>query len=509
MREQGQLYPFLCIALGGNGFLHPYLDELYRKNEWEYFEAYQKSDLRETPLFTMYTAKSEEKIRQVAGILEWCRQKGQFGILDQLIKKGYKFVYHYVKQKQSVDIEHFMRSYAKRQKNKAIKEIELIYQNIVLWYLCEREDKLLHKNNIGWESFQDLLSSTWNDINVQEELFSKQRLNQYEEEIGLLYKKYNIPKNFRFDSLGFFIDFLISNSYINNKDMHSSIETKVQQESPSRIIFAIGGWLKNLKIHELDATEQIPFIKEDLDEVFLEMIYAKKYKSITNEEQDLFFVSCLYLKCLSFHFHQTKRVYLDDSKQQKYIEMQTREALLKQEEDKLLKMQQEWELTIRKQQNEIEGLKQDLRDAHLKMRFLEEKIEGMDDDSKEVHALRNLVYSEEQDEFHTDELPSLTIIKECIRSKRVIVFGGSPNWRQKLKNLLPTMEFVDADEINRDLSKIQRADAVFINTSVFGHSFYKKIMKEISLCNTPLFYLNGKSNVEKTTLEIYKSLTQG
>jgi hypothetical protein len=98
-------------------------------------------------------------------------------------------------------------------------------------------------------------------------------------------------------------------------------------------------------------------------------------------------------------------------------------------------------------------------------------------------------------------------MKELIQSKRIVIFGGFPTWRQKLKDLLRNVEFIDAEEVNRDISKVHHADAVFINTTVFGHAFYKKIMKELNKCGTPLFYLKGQTNISKTTLEIYKCLT--
>ncbi|ETI69979.1 hypothetical protein [Neobacillus vireti] len=513
LQEQEILYPFLCIALGGNSYLHPTIDDFYRKNEWEYYEAYQRSEWNGNPLFSMYSTKSEEKIRQVAGILEWCCQNQQFHQLDQLIKKGYKYVYQYLQHHTEIDLEHFIRSFAKRQKNKMVKEIDLIYQNIVLWYLSDRQNKPINKRNIAWKSFHKVLFSSFNENNMQKALFSKSTIEQNREEINQLYEKYDIPKNHRFDSLGYFIEYLIS---ANIKRMYEAnpncstdtAEHQVFQNSPCKYIGALGGWLKTLKIHELDATEQIPLSKTDLDMVLLGVLYAKKYNYINKEEQDLFFITCLYLKCLGSHFLETKQLFLDQSKQDYYLEMKTKESQLKDQEEDLIRRQQSWQFTNRRQQKEIEGLTEELREAQSRIRLLEEKIERMEDYSDEVHALRNYVYSEEHEEPIADKQPSFINMKEFIESKRIVIFGGFPNWRQKLKDLLETIEFVDADEMNRDISKVQRADAVFINTTVFGHAFYRKIMKELNKSETPLFYLKGKSNIESTTLEIYKCLTQ-
>lgn len=504
------LKPFVCIALGGNAYLHPYIEDLYRKNEWSFYEAYKRSDLNGSLQFSMYTTKSEEKIRQVAGILEWCYQKQQFSQLDQLIKRGYKFVYQYAQQREEIDFEHFMRSFAKRQKGKMVKEIELIYQNIVLWYLCERGNKPINKGTIAWKSFQELLQSSLMELHLQKELFSNEMIEEHREEIDALYEEYRIPKNHRFDSLGLFIELLISDHLKRIYDFRpdcttEQAEQQVFQHSPCKFIGALGGWLKTLHIQELDATEKIPFSKADLDMVFLEMEYAKKHNHITKDEQDLFFITCLYLKCLGFHFHETKQLYLDQSKQDFYVEIKSKEAQLKEQQANLLSKQQAWEITKRNQQVEIDGLQQELREAYTRIRLLEAKMAEMEDYADEVHSLRELVYTEEHEDCTP---PSLNSMKEFIQSKRIVIFGGSPTWRQKLKELLQNVEFVDVDELNRDISKVQRADAVFINTSVFGHAFYKKIIKELKKCDTPLFYLNGQNNIEKSILGIYNCLME-
>jgi hypothetical protein len=508
-QESIMLNQFFIIALGGNSYLHPYIDASYRKYEGEYYEAYKASGLSENPLFSMYSTHNEEKIRQVAGMVAWAEHNNDFSRIEQLIKKGYKFVYQYVKRHDNIDFEHFMRTFSKRKKSEMVKEVELVYQNIVLWYLCVREDRPFNTENVAWNSFQAVLGTTLNEIKMQKIIFSKDMIVKHREEISRLYIKYNIPKNPRFTSLGELLEYLISDTlkriYENNPDCPSvQAEERVFQASPAKYIGAIGGWFKTLNIHELDATEQIPMTRNDLDMVFLEILYAQKYNHITEEDQDLFFITCLYLKCLGSLYHDTKKLYLDHSKGDFYLELQSKENQLKDQEAKLTRQQQEWQCAVKKQQREIEGLTSELMEAQAKIRQLEQQIGSMEDYTNEVHALRNFAYREEQSP--TEKTPPLDTMKEFIDSKRIVLFGGSTTWQQKLAEHLPTVQFVDVDELHRDISKIKRMDAVFINTSVFAHSFYKKIIKELGTSNTPLYYLSGHSNLEKTIAEIYNWL---
>lgn len=503
---------FLSIALGGNPFLHSYIDDYYGKNEWAYYEAYQKSGLKGNPMFAMYTTRSEEKIRQVAGIVEWCYQNQQLTLLDQLIKKGYKFVYQYVQRHTLIDFEHFIRSYAKKQKGKKVTEIELFYQNIVLWYLCVRDNKPFDTNNITWKSFQVVLQSAMTESKLEELNFSTQVLEQHQAEIAGLYEEYQIPKNLPFESLGVLLEYIIGHSLrkIYHENPHLDIEKaqqKIFQESPTKHIGALGGWLKILKIHELDATEQMPFTKRDLDMVFMEYLHAKEHNQITKEEQDLFIIACLYIECLSFHYQDSKQLYLDQSKLDYYLDMRAKESRIIQQEKDQFKKQREWKQSYQNQEKEIEGFIKELREAQLKIRQLEQKIDNMEDNTKEVHALRSYVYNMEQDIDYLKQVPPLSSMTTYIQTKRVVIFGGHPNWQQKLKEVIPAVEFVDVEEKNRNISKVQKSDAIFINTSVFTHAFYKKIMKELSKGETPLFYLSGQSNIEKTLVEIYHWLS--
>ncbi|ALC92225.1 hypothetical protein AM500_22455 [Bacillus sp. FJAT-18017] len=510
LQEEQKL--FLSIALGGNPFLHQQIDETYRTKEWDYYEAYLRSRLKGNPLFSMYSTKNEEKIRQVAGIVEWCTEQGKYAQLDSLIKKGYKFVWLFVQRNDQIDFEQFIRAYAKRQKYRTIKEIELFYQNIVLWYLCMREDKPIQKLSVTWESFQDMLHFSLREAKVGELNFSERQIEEYREQIGSLYRAYNIPENPEFDSLGAFLEYMLGISLrkVYEQDMEFDSEAaqqKMFQLSPGKYIGAMGGWLKALGINELDATEQIPFTKRDLDRALLELLYAKKYNKISAEEQDLFFIASLYLSCIASLYKKAKQFYLDESKQEHYVELKSKEAAILQQEAVQLKKEREWQLSRKSLENERTGLENELRKARMKIRQLEQRLESMEDYSDEVHALRDFVYMEEDPDCLLEKAPSLETMAELIASKRVIIFGGSQNWQQKIRTVLSSIEFFDIDLKSRSLSKIKRADAIFINTSVLSHAFYNRIMKELRGTGIRVYYLKGQSNVEKTVLEIYKWLS--
>ncbi|ADO59970.1 hypothetical protein [Paenibacillus polymyxa] len=84
---------FMIVSLGGNSFLHTYIDEIYNQRKWEYYECYRNSEMHNDALLPRHVTKNEEKMKQVAGTVEWCYLNNDFDLIYRLIKRGYKFVY--------------------------------------------------------------------------------------------------------------------------------------------------------------------------------------------------------------------------------------------------------------------------------------------------------------------------------------------------------------------------------------------------------------------------------
>jgi hypothetical protein len=114
--ESVNIRHFMIVSLGGNTGLHPYIDELYQDKKWEYYECYRKGDIYNDAFIPRHVTKNEEKMKQVAGIVEWCYLNNDFDLIYRLIKRGYKFVYQYVQQNRlkGVDFDHFEITFIKK-----------------------------------------------------------------------------------------------------------------------------------------------------------------------------------------------------------------------------------------------------------------------------------------------------------------------------------------------------------------------------------------------------------
>lgn len=504
---------FLILALGGHHFLHPFIQELYEEKKWDYYENYRKSGFPDDKVMATYTTKSEEAMRQIAGIVEWSYNHNNFDTVYKIIKKGFKFAYQYVQQRTQIDLEDFVQTYTKRKKGADnITDSEVFNNNIVVLYLCYREGKPCNILNVAGEIFQQGLQDTYFNAMTREIYFNEQKLEENKEKIHAMYDLYPIPTKYD-DNMNisrlfeYGIERKTEEIYFRDH-LTNALEARNRtfKEPYFKEIGAFAGWIKSLGINEMDLTDLTLLTKKDMDIIFLEYLSAQKENHITEDQRDMFIVACLWMQALAHHYIKTKKLYLDESKEAFYSEIKQREEIVKAKENELQQKEKEWQLKSSREQERIEILEEELRKAQLTIREQHKKEEEMTDYSKEVHALRTYMYEQENQEIENFSVLSIEEMAKEIQNHSVAVFGGHPNWQQKMKAVLPTTVFVDVDELNKNISFIDRLEYVCINTSVFNHTFYRKLMSRLNKNQTKLLYVDGSSNAEKTLHKIYQDI---
>lgn len=512
--SQVNIRHFLILSLGGTPFLHDTIEKMYKENQWEYYEHYRNSELTEDLVIPTYTTKSEEKMKQVAGIVDWCYHHNNFERLFKLIKKGFKFTYQYVEQRKHVDLQEFNHAFMKKKGGADnVSDLELFNNDIICLYLCYRNEKSCNLRNVAGEIFQMGLKDAYLNAITKEINFSKEKQKIYKEQVDALYEEYPIPNKFNDEmNISRLFEYGIerkTEEVIMRDRIANPGEARTQafKEPFLREIGALSGWFKALGINEMDLTDQTPFSKEDMDIVFMEYLIAHDENDIPESSRDLFIVACIWIQALATHYKETKRLYLDESKEEYYSDIKQRESEIKAKESELRDRERESERKEADLLDRVKKLEEELRVARKSLKEKDEKTKELQDYSKEVHALRTYLYDQEKSKAEVPVLRSVEDMAGAIEQYKVAVFGGHPNWQQKLKEILPGITMIHVDEINKDLSYIDRMDAVFINTSSFNHSFYRKLMARLSKNETKLYYLEGSTNTERLILKMYDDLT--
>ncbi|WCF11493.1 hypothetical protein NDS46_31545 (plasmid) [Paenibacillus thiaminolyticus] len=512
-RPQVNIRHYLIMALGGTRYLHPLIDELYNSNKWQYFEAFHKSNFYGDPRLARHVYRNEEKMKQVAGIVEWCYNENNFSLIYKLIKKGYKFSYQYFTRHQNkcIDLDHFALSYQKRKDN-SLSDLDLFYATIVLVYLCTKENKLYSIQNNYGELFVHGLQSSILDTIGWELRFSKEIKEQYKNEVDSLFLAFGIPRNIKPTTLGQFLEFFVEREVDKelNKNPFQSIHDargQVFQTGISKYIGSLSNWVKINGLNEMDLTESIPLTKEEIEAILLDFVIGKQNEGnqLSDDDRDLYIVSTLYLYGVIKELKEVKRLYLDDSQEKHFIELKNKEEELANKELLLKTIEAEYKEQIENQRKEIRRLESEVRRLNRAEKQLTAQLEKREDHSKEVAALRSYVYNlnntiEVQTKLTQDELI------ERIQRKKVAVIGGDPNWVDKMERVLPEVRFADIDSLGRDMSYVEKMDVVFVHTGTNKHKYYRALMTYMNTKKARLCYFNGRTNVELSLAELEMSM---
>lgn len=506
---------YLILALGGNRYLHKYIDEIYQERRWEYFELYRNGNMYDDLLIPRHVTQNEEKMKQVAGIVEWCYKHNNFENIYRLIKKGYKFSYQYVQQHRNkvIDFDHFELAYTKQKGGiEKVTDLNLFYAASIVLYLCHRENRQYTLGNYGAlmiEAMQNLALESFS----KQLRFSKAVREKYKNELDEMFKHYGIPRNMKPMSMGKFFELFIEKQMMEKVKSNPLITVQqarydVFREGISKYIGSLSNWLKVNGFNEMDLTEWVIITKEDVEIVFLDFIIASQSNSngLSKQDRDLYIIAILYLQALAEVYKETKRLYLDDSQEQRYIEFREKEKSIKQKEEELERLKRHYQRELEKQVNAMSQLEEELKKTKKELQRLQSELQKREDQSKEFAALREYVYSL-NNESAPEQEKSIEELADRIQQKKIAVIGGHPNWINKMKDVLPNVLFVEVDELNRDLSFVDNLDAVFVSTTFFNHTFYRKLMKYMNNNNTKLYYLSGKINVELTLKEMEKALS--
>jgi hypothetical protein len=350
------------------------------------------------------------------------------------------------------------------------------------------------------------------EIIAKQVRFSKEHKERYKERIDDLFRHYDVPRNMRSMSLAKFFELFIEKQITQKGSINHFISiqqarSEVFREGISKYIGALSNWIKINGMNEMDLTESVIISKDDIENVFLDFIISKQYDSnrISDNDRDLYIVSLLYIQALSSIYMETKHMYLDDSQEQHYVELKDMEDRIKQNEELLSKEKQRIENIEKNRGEKIALLEEELRKTQRILQQTQSELEKREDHGKEVSALRNYVYAL-NNENEVSITPDINELASRIQRKKLAIIGGHTNWITKMKEVLPSVTFIEIDQVSRDLGFLDKLDAVFVYWSIFNHKFYKKLMVQMNANKVDLHYIGRKTNIDLTLQEIEKAL---
>ena len=109
---------------------------------------------------------------------------------------------------------------------------------------------------------------------------------------------------------------------------------------------------------------------------------------------------------------------------------------------------------------------------------------------QELADLRDLIFSQ-QAEMPPQTEENCAVQFPVKTSRRIVSFGGHPNWIRDMKALLPDIAYFSAEVIpNKDI--LRNADVVWVQTQYISHAAFYRIVSALGQ-NTQIRYFSSKS----------------
>lgn len=134
-----------------------------------------------------------------------------------------------------------------------------------------------------------------------------------------------------------------------------------------------------------------------------------------------------------------------------------------------------------------------------KVAELQKALELEKEKTTELNRLREFVFSIQNCNDIADSTVSL---KDLIANKKIYIFGGHINWRNKMKANYPSLNILDGNITSFDEKMLLGADMVLLNTRNMSHTVYYKVIDVLRKNAIPFDYIGKSVNAELLEQEI-------
>lgn len=103
-------------------------------------------------------------------------------------------------------------------------------------------------------------------------------------------------------------------------------------------------------------------------------------------------------------------------------------------------------------------------------------------------------------------------IENRLKSLNIVIMGGHQLWQNKLKEIYPYFNYIDADNINFDINITRNADYIFFNTLHCSHTLFYRIKNNVNngrTNNKEKLIFVGSNNLGQFKDVVSKAVTEG
>lgn len=249
----------------------------------------------------------------------------------------------------------------------------------------------------------------------------------------------------------------------------------------------------------------------DIDEILL--AYKLVYTDQNLERSTNFLVNAIMMKAMMKAYKSVKEMYFRNHKETLYLNMQSLEKqideldeekqALTDENDRLRNQIEVLQDSNEKLTNQINNIANEVSSRYKKeIDQLESELSSLQDDKRELDRLREFFFEMDRDEDVSLENVNL---EEFLGENKVIIFGGTDAWRERISERYPVITCIEGFKANFPLSLLDATDYAFFYTGYMNHKTYYRAVNVLKKKDIPFSYI-GRSNIDLVEMELAATL---
>lgn len=472
------------------------IDKIYKLRKSECYSLAKKDFYYDSALFKIGDIEHEEYCKKLLGIRLLAAQDEKIeNLLIDMLKKEWTNIYNFIKNRDVADMDEVIDKFKNTDglfyENYIILCIAYIYADIMGKNIIDNKESLMLKEYI----FDSIVSSLGQDD------------YDYLKSIQMISNEFNGLRKFKYENFS-------ENNISQAKAIENRLKSKLNPENPDYEIINNEMELIKILVERILETEgfDISFFimnyklsEKDIEELCL--LYFFVYGNQNIIEMSKFITWGSVLKVILKAYKKDKKYYFQNNSETLKLKYNESLELIKKLENensnqrkKINKANKEIDRLKNNYKNGLERENIELKKTKVK---LEKEIEELNKDMKELYALREAMFSREEEVLEIEDIH----IK--IPSVNALVVGGHENWQLKLKDALPdTFSFLNGKKENFDIKILDNVEYVFMNVNcTMNHATYYKIINYIRSNDVKLVYINS-TNINYVMKEITSSIDE-
>jgi len=140
--------------------------------------------------------------------------------------------------------------------------------------------------------------------------------------------------------------------------------------------------------------------------------------------------------------------------------------------------------TIREKEKEIINIKKQYDE------IIKEKDKLIEENKEEIQLLKMTIENLIDESRYVNEEQ---ITNDALTGTRGVIIGGTPQWQQHMRKIVPHFKFIEVEQLNYDTKILENADKIYFNTAYNSHAMFYKTMNAVRKKQIEIVFINSNS----------------